>query len=134
MPDVINIQDYRCVPLDILQNVDKNGNIGVDVTNDATNLKKISDEVKGDILASGQVSSQPYSAKTQTNLIIFFSVLLTILFIGLLFFIGFGNIWKVFERNPKVSFTLLGMFLMAALGGIVYGVLLLVDYIIRSLY
>ncbi len=129
MPDVINVKDFRCVPLDILQNVDKDGNIGVDVNNESTELKKITDEAKGDILASGQISAQPYNAKTQTNLIIFFSVLLTILFIGILFFIGFGNIFKALQRNPKIGYTLLGMLIMAWGVGVFFATFYLARYI-----
>jgi hypothetical protein len=107
MPDV-NINNFRCVPLDILQNVDKNGNIGVEVTNDSTELRKISDEVKADILASGQIKQQAFNAKTQENIIILISVLSTILIIGILFYIGFGNLIRIF-KNEKYIYGLLGI-------------------------
>ena len=103
MPDqIVNIQDYRCVPLDLLKNVDKDGNVELKVTPTSTSLKEIRDETKSDLLGSGTLGTQTFSAQTTEGIIIFIFVVISILSVIGLFFLGKGA-WMLF-RIHKLTY------------------------------
>lgn len=120
MPEVVNVQDYRCVPLDLLKNVDKDGNVEINVTPEKTSLKDITEQTKSDVFASGSIGSQTFSAKTTEGLIIFAGVIGSILGAILLFFLG-KNAWKLIrlDRQTYIVGLIVGLSAGTILTGIV---------------
>ena len=120
MPEVVNVQDYRCVPLDLLKNVDKDGNVEINVTPEKTSLKDITEQTKSDVFASGSIASQTFSAKTTEGLIIFAGVIGSILGAIVLFFLG-KNAWKLIrlDRQTYIVGLIVGLSAGSILTGIV---------------
>ena len=123
---VVNIQDYRCVPLDVLQNVDKDGQVTIDVTPESTSLKSINDNTKQELYSSGALAAKPFTAKQGEAIAITFGVLAAIFLTVLFFYIGPGNLIRFLTRNKIAFYSFFSLVIGGAIATIICGALLFV--------
>lgn len=113
----LDIKNFRCVPLDLLKNVDGNGQITAIVNNQSTELKDVYNDTKEDILASGQIKRQAVDANVTESILILIIVLLVIIFSVLYFYIGPSNVSELmYRRRIDIMFLLL---IIIFIGGLV---------------
>jgi hypothetical protein len=92
MPD-IDIRDYKCVPLDLLKNIGKDGggNDIITVTSDEKTLKDFKSQQASMINASGPAPGA-LSGDTLENFIVGITVSFAVIILLVLFYWGFLNI------------------------------------------
>ena len=120
----VNVNQFKCVPLDLIKNIDESGNIKVEVTSNDLSLKKINDETQDDIAAAGQINADGFNANKVRNFIIIGVVTGVIIFTVILNFIGWRNL-RNFTQHPKYFYILLGVLIAGILSGLGYGAFLL---------
>lgn len=113
----VNVKDFKCVPIDLLKNINENGDI--QVKNDNMDLTDVREETIQDVLASGQIKRQPIDAKLGENILIFIIVFTVIIFSVLYFYIGPSNVSELVYRKRMDIMFLAVIFLL--IGAIVMG-------------
>lgn len=105
MPTEIDIQNYKCVPLDILKNISKDNKLQVDITPTDVSLASIKEKQLQTIQGAGPIAgSKGFTADEMENFIIFLVIAFAILFFIVILFYGGLNVrtygWAAF-RLPE---------------------------------
>jgi hypothetical protein len=123
MTQQIDIQKFKCVPLDILKNISKDNKLQVNVTPDDVTLATIKDSQQAALRAAGPINPKSqFSADDIENFLVFLVTAFAILFILILLFYGGLNL----RTYGLAAFTLpenLRALPVVALCSIIFGVL-----------
>jgi hypothetical protein len=123
MTQEIDIQKFKCVPLDILKNISKDNKLQVNVSPDDVTLASIKDSQKAAIAAAGPINVQSkFSADDIENFFVYLVIAFASLFILIILFYGGLNL----RTYGLGAFTLpenLRAMPVVALCSIIFGVL-----------
>jgi hypothetical protein len=123
MPQEIDIQKFKCVPLDILKNISKDNKLQVNVSPDDVTLASIKDSQQAAVAAAGPISvDNKFSADEIENFFVYLVIAFATLFILIILFYGGLNL----RTYGFAAFTLpenLRAMPVIALSSIVFGVL-----------
>ena len=113
--DPIDIQKYKCVPLDLLRNVSANNKVQFETNNTSVTLKNLKDEQEESVNRQNSLSGKPLNAEMLENIILGITIFFFAIFILIILFYGFLNFrtygWKAFQlpeifRNlPVIAFS-----------------------------
>ena len=121
--DPIDIQKYKCVPLDLLKNISPYDKVQFEVNEKTVSLKDLKKEQDESILAQGPLSGKPMNAEALENLLIGIAITFFAIFILVVLFYGFLNVrtygFKAFFTLPEIFRGLP----VIALSSIVFGLL-----------
>ena len=93
MAKEIDIQNYKCVPLDILKNISKDNKLQVNITPNDVSLADVKDRELQAIQNSGPVAgSRAFTADEMENFIVYLVVAFALLFFLIIPFYGGLNI------------------------------------------
>ena len=98
----IDIQNYKCVPLDILKNISKDNKLQVDITPTDVSLASIKERQLQTIQNAGPIAgTKAFTADEMENFIIYLVVGFAILFFIIILFYGGLNVrtygWTAFR-------------------------------------
>ena len=123
MAQQIDIQNFKCVPLDILKNISKDNKLQVNITPDDVSLASLKDSQQASIRGAGPINpSTKFSADEIENFFIYLVIAFLTLFILIILFYGGLN----FRTYGLSAFTLpenLRAMPAIALSSIVFGVI-----------
>ena len=123
MAQQIDIQNFKCVPLDILKNISKDNKLQVNVTPDDVTLASIKDSQQAAVVAAGPINvNSKFSADEIENFLVYLVIAFASLFILIILFYGGLNL----RTYGLAAFTLpenLRALPVVALCSIVFGVL-----------
>jgi hypothetical protein len=123
MAQQIDIQNFKCVPLDILKNISKDNKLQVNITPSDVTLRSLKDSQEASIRASGPINAKTkFSADAIENFFVYLVVAFAILFLLIILFYGGLNL----RTHGLAAFTLpenLRAMPIIALSSIVFGVL-----------
>lgn len=123
MAQQIDIQNFKCVPLDILKNISKDNKLQVNITADDVSLASIKDSQQASLRAAGPINPRSkFSADDVENFFVYLVVAFAILFILIILFYGGLNL----RTYGFAAFALpenLRAMPVIALSSIVFGVL-----------
>jgi len=123
MAQQIDIQKFKCVPLDILKNISKDNKLQVNITPDDVTLATLKDSQQASIRAAGPINPRTrFSADDIENFMVYLVTAFAILFLLIILFYGGLNL----RTYGFSAFTLpenLRAMPVVALCSIVFGVL-----------
>lgn len=123
MAQQIDIQNFKCVPLDILKNISKDNKLQVNITPDDVSLTSLKEAQQTAVAASGPINPRSqFSADDIENFLVYLVVAFAILFILIILFYGGLNV----RTYGLAAFTLpenLRAMPVIALCSIIFGVL-----------
>lgn len=123
MAQQIDIQNFKCVPLDILKNISKDNKLQVNITPDDVTLASIKDSQQAAVIAAGPINPRTqFSADDIENVAVTLISIFAILFLLIILFYGGLNL----RTYGLSAFTLpenLRALPVVALCSIVFGVL-----------
>jgi ABC-type multidrug transport system permease subunit len=123
MAQQIDIQNFKCVPLDILKNISKDNKLQVNITPDDVTLRSLKDAQQAAVVASGPINPRSnFSADDIENFLVYLVIAFASLFILIILFYGGLNL----RTHGFAAFTLpenLRAMPVVALCSIIFGVL-----------
>lgn len=123
MAQQIDIQNFKCVPLDILKNISKDNKLQVDITPNDVTLRSLKDAQQAAVVASGPINPRSnFSADEIENFLVYLVIAFASLFILIILFYGGLNL----RTHGFAAFTLpenLRAMPVVALCSIIFGVL-----------
>ena len=123
MAQQIDIQNFKCVPLDILKNISKDNKLQVNITPDDVTLASLKDSQKAAVVAAGPINPKtPFSADEIENFLVYLVIAFASLFLLIVLFYGGLNL----RTYGLSAFTLpenLRAMPVVALCSIIFGVL-----------
>ncbi len=120
--DPIDIQKYKCVPLDLLKNVSPSNKVQFIANADSVSLKDFKKEQDDTQNKLGPISGKPVNAETMENFIVGITIFFFAIIALVLLFYGFLNIrtqgWKAFTNLPDIMKGLPAIALFSIIFGI----------------
>lgn len=99
--DPIDIQKYKCVPLDLLKNVSRNDQVQFVATDRSISLKDFKKEQTESENRQGALSGKPMDAETIENFLLGIAIFFFAIFSLVVLFYGALNVrtygWKAFQ-------------------------------------
>lgn len=123
----IDIQNYKCVPLDILKNISKDNKLQVDITPTDVSLASIKEKQLQAIQSAGPIAGgKAFTADQMENFIINLVIAFAVLFFVVILFYGGLNVrtygWAAFrlpDTLRSMPFIALAAIIFAVLGFVI---------------
>ena len=113
--DPIDIQKYKCVPLDLLKNVSPDNKVQFEANTQSLSLKDFKQEQEDSSKLQGAISGKPLDAETLENLLLGITIFFFAIFILVVLFYGALNVRtyglkafqlpELFRNLPVIAFS-----------------------------